>query len=106
MTARRLVRVLAYGGGVAAVVLLLGLGVFPTRTWLEQRAATTETSDRLDQLRERNEALLGRIEQLQSDEEIERLAREQYQLVYPGEEAYAILPPPLPEIRLPDLWLG
>ena len=37
-----------------------------------------------------------RIETLTTPEEIERLAREQYNLVHPGEEAYSVLPAPAP----------
>jgi hypothetical protein len=43
----------------------------------------------------------ARAAELQEDAEIERLAREQYNLVMPGEEAYAMLPaapPPPPPV--------
>ena len=33
-----------------------------------------------------------------------RIAREKYNLVRPGEEAYAILPPPPPKIAVPPVW--
>ena len=55
-------------------------------------------------LRAQNAAYEERIERLQTVEEIERLAREQYNLVFPGEEAYAVLPAPLPELDLPTVW--
>ena len=55
-------------------------------------------------LRDQNAAYEERIERLQTAEEIERLGREQYNLVFPGEEAYAVLPAPLPELDLPTLW--
>jgi hypothetical protein len=48
----------------------------------------------LQVLGEQNEDLQQRAKRLQTDAEIERLAREQYNLVKPGEEAYAVLPPP------------
>jgi hypothetical protein len=48
---------------------------------------------RLRVLSAENAKLDQRRQQLQTDAEIERLAREQYGLVKPGEEAYAILPP-------------
>lgn len=79
-----------------ALVLILFTAVFPTRTFLTQRAATSAAEERLAALSEQNEVLEARAEQLQDDEEIERLAREQYNLVMPGEEAYAMLPPPAP----------
>jgi cell division protein FtsB len=77
---------------VAWVTFLL-VGVMPTRTYLQQRSQLAAAQERVDVLAEQNEVLDERIDQLQTDEEIERLAREQYNLVKPGEEAYAILPP-------------
>lgn len=81
----------------AAFVVLVGflfVAVFPTRTWLAQRQAISAEEDRLRVLTEQNRTLAARVQELQTDAEIERLAREQYNLVRPGEEAYAILPAP------------
>lgn len=78
-------------------VVLVGVlfaGVFPTRTFLAQRASISHAEKQLAVLGEQNAQLQRRAEELQSDTEIERLAREQYNLVKPGEEAYAVLPPP------------
>jgi hypothetical protein len=41
-----------------------------------------------------NQQLLERTEKLQTDAEIERLARRDYNLVRPGEEVYAVVPSP------------
>ncbi|MDP8991600.1 MAG: septum formation initiator family protein [Actinomycetota bacterium] len=81
---------------VASVVLVgvLFLAVFPARTYLAQRRDLAATERRLAVLESQNKDLSARVERLNSDAEIERLAREQYNLVRPGEEAYAILPPP------------
>jgi hypothetical protein len=35
-----------------------------------------------------------RVSQLQTDSEIQRLARDQYELVPPGAQAYAVMPAP------------
>ena len=70
------------------------VAVFPTRTYMAQRRDIDAAEARLDVLKESNAELAARVEQLHSDEAIERLAREQYNLVRPGEEAYAILPGP------------
>jgi cell division protein FtsB len=78
----------------ALIVGFLLLAVFPTRTYLAQRAATSHAQERLDVLSAENEALEARVALLGSDGEIERLARGQYNLVRPGEDAYAVLPPP------------
>jgi cell division protein FtsB len=78
-------------------VVLVGVlfaGVFPTRTFLSQRASISHAQKQLAVLDEQNAQLERRAQELESDAEIERLAREQYNLVKPGEEAYAVLPPP------------
>lgn len=76
------------------VVGLLFLAVFPTRTYLAQRRKLVATEARAQVLSEQNARLASRVRTLNTDKEIERLAREQYSLVRPGEEAYAILPAP------------
>ena len=78
-------------------VVLVGVlfaGVFPTRTYLAQRAAISRAEEQIDVLGEQNAELEARARELRDDTEIERLARERYNLVRPGEEAYAVLPPP------------
>ena len=79
-----------------AFVGVVFLAVFPTRTYLSQRRDLTNTERRLAVLSRQNQELTGRVARLNTEAEIERLAREQYNLVRPGEEAYAILPPPGP----------
>jgi cell division protein FtsB len=82
---------------VLVAVVLIGLlfvAVFPTRTWLAQRQETAAATEQLQVLTKENTKLAIRVKALQSDDEIERLAREQYNLVKPGEEAYALLPGP------------
>ena len=101
---RRVGRTIGIIGGGACAVGVLALGVFPTRDFLEQRADLGSTQEQLSVLREQNGALEERIEALSTPEEIERLAREQYNLVHPGEEAYSVLPAPLPPVALPSVW--
>ena len=101
---RRAGRVVGLFGGGAALLAVLVVAVFPASTYLDQRADTAEAEERLGVLRAQNAAYEERIERLQTAEEIERLAREQYNLVFPGEEAYAVLPAPLPELDLPEVW--
>ncbi|MEO6120928.1 MAG: septum formation initiator family protein [Acidimicrobiales bacterium] len=81
------------------VVALIGvsfIGVFPSRTYLSQRRTLDGAERRLEVLAAENARLAERARQLMTDAEIERLAREQYNLVRPGEEAYAILPEAFP----------
>ena len=101
---RRIGRLLGLVGGGALLCVVLAVAVFPTSTYLDQRADTAEAEERLEVLRTQNGAYEAQIDRLQTPEEIERIAREQYNLVRPGEEAYAVLPAPLPELDLPALW--
>ncbi|MDQ1375492.1 MAG: hypothetical protein QOJ09_2830 [Actinomycetota bacterium] len=70
------------------------LAVFPARTYLSQRHDLAAADERVKVLSEQNKHLSTQVDKLHTDDEIERLAREQYDLVKPGEEAYAILPQP------------
>lgn len=83
---------LAVVGTVIAGMLFLA--VFPARTYLQQRRSLSASHARLHVLAAQNAALDKEIKKLHTDAEIERLARQQYNLVRPGEEAYAILPGP------------
>ena len=89
---------------VATIVVIMFYAVFPTRTWLDQRATAETQAAELAEIDATNAELLVSIERLQTDEEIERIARSEYSLVYPGEEAYAILPAPPEPLRLPATW--
>jgi hypothetical protein len=87
-----------------AVVGVLFVGVFPIRTYLAQRAATDRAETQLRVISAENDRLQARVDALDTDAEIERLARAEYNLVRPGEEAYAILPAPPPPIEIPAVW--
>lgn len=92
----RLRRPLGLALAALASVVVLFATVFPTRTFLAQRAAVGAAEERLAVLSEQNRLLEDRARLLEDDAEIERLAREEYHLVRPGEKAYALLPPPGP----------
>jgi hypothetical protein len=68
--------------------------VFPTRTYVNQRRQLAATASELHLLDSQNAQLAGEVARLHTDSEIERIAREQYHLVQPGESAIAILPAP------------
>jgi cell division protein FtsB len=88
---RLLVRVVL--GGMALVALLF-VFVFPARTLLAQRQKTDEQRRTLALLEEQSRKLEEESRRLQDAAEIERLAREQYGFVYPGERPYVVVPPP------------
>ena len=89
---RRVGRRIALGTLSTMVFLGLMAGVVPVRQYLEQQRRLDAARQRIDLLDEENRRLAARAEELRTDEEIERLAREQYSLVRPGEEAFALLP--------------
>jgi cell division protein FtsL len=79
-----------------AVVGVMFLLVFPARTYVAQRRSLAAVQTKVKVLTTENTSLDQRVAALQQPTEIERLAREQYGMVKPGEEAYAILPTPAP----------
>ena len=93
--ARRVLRaliILAVTG--VAVAVTWTWGVNPVQNWFAQRDEIAQLEARLAEVQAANEALQADIELLQTDAEIERIARSDLGLVYPGEEAYAIDLPP------------
>jgi len=100
---RRVVR-RRVGVAVAALALVgvLFLAVFPTQAYLAQRRHQDELAAQVATLAATNEALRQRTAELDSTEEIERLARLHHQLVRPGEEAYVILPDGTPPATTPS----
>jgi cell division protein FtsL len=92
---------LAISLALAAVVVLF-VAVYPTQALLDQQSESKETAADLRSIEEENLQLEQRVTELQTDAAIEQLARDEYGLVYPGEEAYAILPGDGP--TYPRLW--
>jgi cell division protein FtsL len=79
------------------LVVLVGLlfaFVYPTRTFLDQRDQTNKARAQLEVLQSENARLARESKRLSTDSEIERIAREQYGLVKPGERPFVILPAP------------
>lgn len=85
--------------GVVALVGVLFLAVFPARAYLAQGQERRRLAADVEATAARNRALEARAQLLGTDAEVERLARAHYNLVKPGEEAYAIVPPPRPPAR-------
>ncbi len=84
---------------LVSVISLLGvllLAGFPARAWIAQRHERERVAASVRDLAAQNRRLEDRARLLQTDAEIERLARKDYNLVRPGEEAFAILPGPAP----------
>lgn len=69
-------------------------GVLPVREYLERGDSVEAALLELDQVTAENAALSEDISALHTDEGVERLAREQYGFVKPGEIGYVATPPP------------
>jgi cell division protein FtsB len=76
-----------------SLAVVAGLAVLPARTWLTQREEISEARTELADIEAELVELRAELELLQTDAEIERLARADFDLVYPGEESYRIVPP-------------
>ncbi len=92
--------------GSTAVIALLAVAVFPTSLWLGQKTDMADAEHRVSVLGQTNAALQKRVNELDSDAAIERIAREQHNLVKPGEQAYAVLPPAGDAAKLPKPMLA
>jgi cell division protein FtsB len=91
-TGRRKAMVRAALGSVVLIGLLFAF-VYPTRTFLDQRADTSRARAQLELLQTENKRLAREAKKLQSDSEIERRGRA-YGLVKPGERPFVIIPEP------------
>jgi cell division protein FtsB len=75
-----------------ALVAILFVFVFPTRSYLAQRRQVSSAQHDVNVLRAQNDELAAQAALLQTPAEIERMAREQFHLVFPGETVYDIVP--------------
>lgn len=81
---------------LAASVVLSALVLaawFPLTALYHQRQALSSTSAQLAQLQAQDRQLRQEKARLSQPAEIARIARQQYQLVAPGQRAYEVLPP-------------
>jgi cell division protein FtsB len=80
------------------IVLLVALGlvatgVLPVRDFLERENAVNAANEQLAEIEAANALLQDDVNALYSEEEVERIAREQYGFVLEGEVGYvAVLP--------------
>ena len=84
-------RLLLLGAVVLSAVVLFAW--FPAGSLLSQRSTLTSTQSQLATLHEQDAALAQEKKNLSDPGEIGRIARQQYQLVNPGQQAYEVLPP-------------
>jgi cell division protein FtsB len=90
-------------GSIALVGSIASLLIVPSRAWMNQRREYAALQKKLEAVDSANAALEAQIDALQRPEEIERIARDRYNLVKAGDQVLAILPDPAPE-PLPAVW--
>lgn len=78
--------------GALALVAILFVFVFPTRSYLAQRHQVQDEQHKVDVLRAQNDKLQAEAIRLQSRAVQEQMAREDFHRVYPGEQVYDIVP--------------
>jgi cell division protein FtsB len=77
-----------------ALVAMMFLFVFPTRSYLAQKRQIGQAAHAVEVLEAQNEVLARQASRLKTRSEIERLAREQFNMVMPGEQAYNVVETP------------
>jgi cell division protein FtsB len=68
--------------------------VFPARTYLAQQRSIASEQHEVAVLQAEDAKLAAESASLSNDATIERIAREEYGLVKPGQQAFTVLPPP------------
>ncbi|HTW05895.1 MAG TPA: septum formation initiator family protein [Acidimicrobiales bacterium] len=87
-----------------AILLLFMAGsaylfAYPTRTYLDQRRQIAAQEETISLLDAENSKLAAERAALQSNATIEKLARQEYGLVMPGQQAFMVLPAPAAPVR-------
>jgi cell division protein FtsB len=78
--------------GALALVAIMFVFVFPTRSYLAQRQQVQDEQHKVNVLREQNDKLQAESIRLQSRAVQEQMAREDFHRAYPGEQVYDIVP--------------
>lgn len=79
---------------IAALIALVILGTsFPAAALLKQHQQLASSSAQLQKLQHQNQLLSEQQTQLNSKAEVQRFARQDYQLVLPGQTLFNVLPP-------------
>ena len=73
-------------------VAFLFVFVFPTSSYLSQRSEVNRARRDLAILRAQNQTLASEAAKLHTKAEIERIARERYNMALPGEKLFSVVP--------------
>jgi cell division protein FtsL len=76
-----------------ALIAIMFLFVFPMRSYLAQKRQVHSAQRSVEVLQTQNAELEREARELQTPAEIERMARVQFNMVLPGEQAYTVISP-------------
>ena len=102
---KSILRRLGYLSIIAVSLLsLMLLGIIPVQEWFEVRDVRDELLVELAKVEKLNESYRVSIDALKTDEEIERIARSEYNLITPLVEACFVVPVSTDEMNIPGIW--
>jgi cell division protein FtsB len=78
--------------GAVAISIVVLVAWFPASALLSDRRALATVTTQLDTLRRQDQAITQESARLSQPAEIERIARQQFQMVPPGAQEYQVLP--------------
>ena len=84
-------RIIAISVGVMLMFAVLAY-MFPARSYVNQRNRITVAEKQLDLLRTQTKILRDQKKLLETPAEIERIARDRFGMVRPGEQPWAVVP--------------
>jgi cell division protein FtsB len=101
---KRMRRMLWTTLGVVTILVVMAVGVFPTRQYVDQRNQSAALRSELRYLQSENAKLTDQIDALGTADAIEQIAREEHGYVRPFEENYVVVVPPGVVARVPSVW--
>ena len=84
--------------------LVFTLGYMPVRDFFGQRAVLAQKESEFETLADANEQLQTEVNRLQTPEGVRNAARDQLNMVFPGEKRVHLLPGPARPTDLPQQW--
>lgn len=86
------------------VSLVFSLGYMPIRDYFGQRAVLAQKESEFETLADANEELQTEVNKLQTPEGVRNAARNQLNMVFPGEKRVHLLPSPALPTDMPAQW--
>jgi hypothetical protein len=101
---KRMRRMLWTTLGAVTILVVMAVGVFPTRQYLDQRSQSADLGSELRYLQSENAKLSERIDSLGTCRGDRADRPEEHGYVRPYEENYVVVVPPGVVARVPSVW--